>query len=99
MYSISILILGRHSGMMQQVITFLRQQGFENTKGVLSNQEVKAALLTRSYQVLIIGGGVDDETRNMLKQLIADKIIAIKLVEHFGNPASLVTEIKNAVQQ
>lgn len=99
MQAMSILILGRNAGMMQQVLAFLQQEGFANTKGVLSNEEVQTALLTRQYNVLIIGGGVDTETRNMIKQLIADKRIDIKLVEHFGNPATLVAEIKTAVTQ
>ncbi|MBX9783850.1 MAG: hypothetical protein K2X48_11230 [Chitinophagaceae bacterium] len=92
--SVSILILGRHSGMMQNVISFLNSNGFDKAKGVLTNEEVKTELLTHQYQVVIIGGGVDGETRQMIKQLISDKNSNTKVVEHFGNPASLLEEIK-----
>jgi hypothetical protein len=89
-----ILILGRHSGMMQNVIAFLNSNGFSNSKGVLTNEDVKTELLTYQYQILIIGGGVDNGTRQMIKQLIAEKNINTKVVEHFGNPATLIGEIK-----
>ena len=89
----NILILGRHAGMMQNVIALLHENGFANTKGVLTNDEVQNELLTNNYSILIIGGGVDNKTRQMIKQLIADKNIQIKVVEHFGNAGKLIEEI------
>jgi hypothetical protein len=93
-----ILILGRHSGMMQNVISFLNSNGFTDIKGVLTNEEVKTELLTQQYQILIIGGGVDGETRQMIKQLFKENNINTKIVEHFGNPATLVDEMNKVIK-
>jgi hypothetical protein len=89
-----ILILGRHAGMMQNVIAFLQSHHFTNNKGVLTNEEVFSELETSAYHILIIGGGVDGETRQLIKKLVAEKNIPTKIIEHFGNPATLITEIK-----
>lgn len=94
----SILILGRHGGMMQNVIVFLNQHGFNQATGVLTNEEIIHQLNTNAFDVLIIGGGVDGGTRQMIKQLIAEKNIKTKTVEHYGNPGSLLKEIKTALQ-
>jgi hypothetical protein len=90
----NILILGRHSIMMQTVISLLLQYGFGNTKGVLTNEEVINELLTRKNHVLVIGGGVDVETRKLIQQVIAENRIQTKIAAHFGNPATLIDEIK-----
>lgn len=42
-------------------------------KGVLTNDEVLHELVRDIYDVIIIGGGVDGETRTSIKQLIAEK--------------------------
>ncbi len=97
MQSVSILILGKHSSMMQRVLSFLHSNGYVNTKGVLTNVEVKNELLSHHYQLLIIGGSIDNETRNMIQQLIKENYLGTKTIQHFGNPASLIAEIKTAV--
>ncbi|HRH60775.1 MAG TPA: hypothetical protein PL045_09415 [Chitinophagaceae bacterium] len=89
----NILIPDRHASMMQKVIALLYENGFVNTKGVLTNHEVHHELLTNNYGIFIIGGGVDDETRIMIRRLITDNNIQIKLVEHFGNAEKLIEEI------
>lgn len=89
-----ILILGRHAGMMQNVISFLGQQGFADIKGVLTNEEVIDELSYGIYNVIVIGGGVDGETRKIIRELVADKKNSIKIVEHYGNLATLINEIK-----
>jgi CobQ-like glutamine amidotransferase family enzyme len=95
--TIPILILGRHNNMMQNVITFLLNNGFSNIKGVLTNDEVKTCLLTNQYDIVIIGGGVDNETRLMIKQLINDNHVTTKIVEYFGNPVILIDEINSSL--
>ena len=91
----NILVLGRHAGMMQNVIAFLNNNGFENVTGILTNEETIHALQRGSFTHIIIGGGVDAETRKIIKELVAQNNIAIKIVEHFGSLATLVDEIKN----
>lgn len=93
----NILILGRDAGMMQNVMAFLGQHGFRKAKGVLTNEDVLAELATGRSHVLIIGGGVDNETRKMIRQLMTQKNIRTKTVEHFGNPSSLPDEIRSVI--
>ena len=94
---INILVMGRHADMMEKVLLLLKQLGYEQVTGMLTNEEVVAALLTKQYRVLIIGGGVDAETRQMIIALLAEKNIPTKIVAHFGNPATLDEEIKNVI--
>ena len=92
--NLPILILGRHEGMMQNVRSFLSSHHFTNTKGVLTNDDVRAELLSKQFQVLIIGGGVDVDTRSMIQELIATNGLTIKVIEHYGNPSGLLHEIE-----
>ena len=93
----SILILGRHAGMMQNVLSFLQTHGFTDLKGVLTNDEVRTELFSNNYNLLIIGGGVDTETRKMISAFINQHTLAVKTIEHFGNPATLIDEINKAM--
>lgn len=58
--------------------------GFKTTwvrkvTGVLTNEEVVAALLTQQYKGLIIGGGVGNSTRQIIISLLQEKILLQKL--------------------
>jgi glycogen synthase len=92
--TISILILGRHAGMMQNVIALLAHHGFVHTKGVLTNDEVLDELATKRYTLLIIGGGVDLSTRQEIREFVARNGTGTGLLEHYGNPVSLIEEIR-----
>lgn len=93
----AVLILGRHDGMMQQVLSFLGNHGFHKTKGVLTNDAVQKELISNQYQILIIGGGVDADTRAIIRGLIATHQLSIKVIEHYGNPTGLIRQIEGAM--
>ncbi|MBK7374117.1 MAG: hypothetical protein IPJ02_00660 [Chitinophagaceae bacterium] len=97
MKTADILIFGRHTGIMQNVMSFLKQHGFTRTKAVFTNENAMHELTTGRYDVLIIGGGVDHETRKAIREYIAGKKIRTRIVEHFGNPSSLPDEIREAI--
>jgi hypothetical protein len=85
--------------MMQKVRSFLGSHGFANTKGVLTNDEVRTELFSSNYRLLIVGGGVDGETRKMISEFITQHSSTIKVIEHFGDTDTLIYEINKALNE
>jgi DNA-binding NtrC family response regulator len=59
-----ILVIGRHASMMRRVLDLLQLHGY-NAIGKQENEEAIAAFKSEEFQVVIIGGGVDEESREL----------------------------------
>ncbi|MEU5219982.1 hypothetical protein AB0G79_27850 [Streptomyces sp. NPDC020807] len=66
------LVLGRTPARVTDVVATLRADGFD-AEGVHSDEEARRLLEAEEFAVLIIGGGVDRETRAALKGFAAER--------------------------
>ena len=46
---------------------------------------------------VLMGGGVDPHDRMEIKSLVAKDFPNAKVIEHFGGPATIITEVKTAL--
>lgn len=92
-----ILVFGKHEYILENVEGILQRAGFE-THGFLEVEEASSYVNMNAIDAVLIGGGVDPHDRMAIKELIAQKFPTIAVVEHFGGPATIVSELKNALK-
>ncbi len=87
-----ILILGRHAGMMQSILAQVAGAGFE-ARGCLTDEEAIAALQNETFKAVVIGGGVETISRNLIKAECAKKTPPPEILEIYG-PDSLLPRLQ-----
>ncbi|KUL51411.1 hypothetical protein ADL22_06340 [Streptomyces sp. NRRL F-4489] len=66
------LVLGRTPARVADVLATLRADGFE-AAGVSTDEEARKLLESEEFGVLIIGGGVEPDSRAAMKELAAER--------------------------
>lgn len=66
------LVLGRTPARVTEVLATLRADGFD-AEGVSTDEEALKLLGTEEFGVLIIGGGVEPESRAAIKAFAAER--------------------------
>ncbi len=62
-----ILVIGRHANLMSCILEMLRLDGYDAV-GKQENEEAIAAFEYEKFDVVVIGGGVDSESRKLFKE-------------------------------
>lgn len=88
-----ILVIGRHSDMMMKITGILREKGYDAT-GSLNNEEAIALFRTTKADAVIIGGGVDTESRHLFHSLFLEMHPDVKIID--AHPHTLLPDLKNA---
>lgn len=96
MSKVQLLILGSHTDTIQNVSAFLKLNGYQNVKAVFSDEDALRELATGKYSVLIIGAGIASPSRTMLRKFLSTQKLSTRIIEHYGNPASLPADIRQA---
>ena len=93
----AVLIIGRHQQIMDRVVTVLQGNSFEIYYS-LTNQGAVDLLNQHKIDVVIIGGGVDIESREMLKSAFKTVNPNVKFLERFESLESLPIEINKLLE-
>jgi len=91
-----IVVVGKHDYILENTQRILREAGF-STSGSTEVSIVLRELETADPAVLLIGGGVLPNDRIALLAFVHTRKASIKVVEHFGGPATIVPEVKAAL--
>lgn len=91
-----VLVLGKHEYIVENAERLLKAAGFE-TVGYVSLEDTIAYLRANAVDGTLIGGGVDPHDRLALINLIKEEFPAVKVIEHFGGPATIVPEVQKAM--
>jgi DNA-binding NarL/FixJ family response regulator len=86
-----ILIIGRHPEMLASVIDMLNQNGYV-ASGETENEKAILAFKSINFDAVVIGGGVDHESRNYIHYEFPKINAAIKIID--GNPHTILEELK-----
>ncbi|WP_405913826.1 hypothetical protein OG760_31755 [Streptomyces sp. NBC_00963] len=65
------LVLGRTPARVTEVLATLRADGFD-AEGVSTDEETRKLLETEEFGMLIIGGGVEPDSRAAIKEFAAE---------------------------
>jgi hypothetical protein len=85
-----VLVIGRHSGMLARVLSMLTAAGYE-ARGTQDNAEAFALLRTWPVDAVIIGGGVDDESRHLFHNQFPVLQPGIKIID--AHPQTVLADL------
>jgi DNA-binding NtrC family response regulator len=91
-----VVVVGKHDYILENTQRILREAGF-STSGSTEVSIVLRELESATPAVLLIGGGVHPNDRLALLAFAHTRKASMKVVEHFGGPATIVPEVKAAL--
>ena len=99
MKKIQILVVGRHPEILATVVRLVNNNPDWNATGCLSDEEAIAAFGTQDFKLVLLGGGVDEESENKLNEHFCALKPGTKIVQHFGGGSGLLSaEIYEALK-
>lgn len=100
MEKIQILVVGRHPEILATVVRLVNNNPDWNATGCLSDEEAIAAFGQQDFKVVLLGGGVDEESETILNARFCAIKPEIKIVQHFGGGSGLLSaEIYEALKE
>ncbi len=88
-----ILVIGRHAEMLEKITNMLKLHGY-NAIGKISNEEAIVAFKSDIIDAVIIGGGVDSDSRNFFHSSFPTINPAVKIID--AHPQSVLSDLKEA---
>ena len=81
MKSLHILIIGRHPQIMETVVRLIESQRGWTAKGALTDEEAVAIFQLENFDLVLIGGGVEETSEEKLKEVFLKKKKAKKIIK------------------
>ena len=88
-----ILIIGRNINILSKITDMLNQNGYQ-TIGKLTNEEAISVFQSETIDVVIIGGGVDSESRLFFHSEFSKINPFIKIID--SHPQTVLSDLRNA---
>lgn len=92
-----VVVFGRHDYILQNMENLLQKSGYE-TAGFLDMDETRDYMRMSQIDGLLIGGGVEPHDRLEIVKFVQTEFPHVKIVEHFGGPATIISEVKKALE-
>lgn len=88
----NILVIGRHQQMMDSVKALLTQHSY-NVFTAIKNDEAFYIFDKENIDAIVIGGGVDAESRNLFHTTFSNKKTTVKIVD--AHPHTILKDLEN----
>lgn len=92
----TVLVVGRRDYVLETLGGLLTRAGYVVLTAMEDEQVIKL-LKSKTPDVLLIGGGVEPNSRLGFRRFVVSQLPLVKIVEHFGGPATLVSEVNQAL--
>lgn len=89
-----LLIIGRHAHVMQHVTSLLLAHGYV-VDGALTNDDALRKFTEKRFEVVVMGGGLDAQSRELLQATFRAQNPNVKIVD--GHPQTILRDLKNAL--
>jgi PleD family two-component response regulator len=86
-----VLVIGRHPAMLKNVLELLKEKGYD-TVGASTNEAAIAAFREGTIQAVVIGGGVDAESRTLFHTLFKDINPSAGIID--AHPETILPQLK-----
>ncbi len=97
-YKIQVLVIGRHEEIMQTVLRLINGTPDWEAVGALEDEEAIEVFQQRRFDLVLIGGGVEQESEAKLRAIFTFQSPLIRIVQHFGGGGGLLfAEIRAAL--
>lgn len=95
--SVNILIIGRHQQIMETVLRLISTQSEWKAIGVTDTEAIEK-FEANIFDLVLIGGGVEEESERKLKTKFEKINPQIKIIRHYGGGSGLLfNEIQEAL--
>lgn len=96
--SFHILVLGRHPQILETVLRLIHTQQEWKAIGALSDSEAIEQFRADNFDLVLIGGGVEEESERKLKTEFEKLNPKVKIIRHYGGGSGLLfNEIHEAL--
>ncbi|MFD1817736.1 hypothetical protein SAMN04515674_101404 [Pseudarcicella hirudinis] len=100
MENTSILVIGTHPEILQTVLRLINNNPLWKATGTTSPEEAKDIFLKNSFDLVLIGAGIDKDTDEALRTFFRQNNDKIAIAQHYGGGSGLLyTEIAQAIHQ
>lgn len=95
---VNILVIGRHTEIMGVILRLINGQPNWNAVGALADDKAMELFEQQLFDIVLIGGGVNDESIDTLTNRFKAKSPFIKIIKHYGGGSGLLfNEIQEAL--
>ena len=99
MKPVNILVIGRHPQIMETVLRLLNGQPDWQAQGALTDDHAQQLFYSATFHLVLIGGGVDDESERKLRDTFVALRPETRIIRHFGGGSGLLfNEIRQALE-
>lgn len=88
-----ILVIGRHTHLLQNVINLLHDNGYM-AFGETENDKAIATFAAEKMKVVVIGGGVDEASRQLFENTFTSQQPGVKIIH--AHPHTVLQDVQNA---
>ena len=100
MSAVNILVHGRHPKILQTVLRLINERESWRGEGSTDTEEIIELLHRRTYEVILLGGGVDDIAEKKIRAIVRNLGKQTAIVQHYGGGSGLLyAEIQAALDQ
>jgi DNA-binding NarL/FixJ family response regulator len=95
----NILVIGRHADITETVVRLLNNENGWHAAGSLTDMDAIQKFEKESFDIVLIGGGVNEDSERELVTTFKRTKPAIKIVRHYGGGSGLLfAEIMEALK-
>jgi len=91
-----ILVIGRHASVLERALGMLAKAGF-SAEGTLEDADAVERFTQRRHALVVIGGGVEESSRQNLEKSLTRLRHDVRFVEHVAGPQALLNEVSAAL--
>lgn len=92
-----VVVIGKHEYILENIAGILKREGFEPVGMMEDLDDLPKKVLKREFEVLLFGGGIDPHVRASLLEAVRESRPECHIVEHFGGPATIISEISEVL--
>jgi hypothetical protein len=91
----TVLIAGRKDYIVQSYSEIAKKEGYQ-VLTAFTDEEVYKLLKGKTVNILLVGGGVEPNSRIGYREFIMQNNLETRMIEHFGGPATLPQELQSS---
>jgi len=86
-----ILTIGRHPEILQTLLRLINQNPVWEGIGTIDEKEAVQLFLQGKYDLVLLGGGIEEEVETKLRAAFTQHNPAIVIIQHYGGGSGLLT--------
>lgn len=91
MNQVQILVIGRNPEILQTVVRLVNNNPEWNATGCLTDAEAINSFKSQEFTLVLLGGGIEDQSEEVLCNYFRSAKPDIKIVQHYGGGSGLLS--------